>query len=301
MPNKSSPSPMRCSPSRRSTATFRTMEGDPLTRPLSRAYKNNSDLCGEISRMSLTVFFFARQKKEKTCFGGLSRVLCIFLNSLSYGPINRRRREAIETRSRRCRRQHALSSSFTWQDIYPHVFCVLPLFPITSRGRSTRCIATPLVTRRNSTKRSGTRWSAWWSKSGARRISSKRRRPCIRLPVGQFSTFLFQCVFYCETMSGVARPSRVVLTSETHPKSVGVCPRRLQPNVLVRSEEVLAGAGRSNRWSMQRSFNEVTAEAGFESSRTTAPVLPTSEWVASWAQCQRSWSFWWPSSEYLDE
>ena len=34
------------------------------------------------------------------------------------------------------------------------------------------------------------------------------------------------CVcFFCETMGGVSRPSRVVLTSETHPKSVGVCPR----------------------------------------------------------------------------
>ena len=73
-------------------------------------------------------------------------------------------------------------------------------------------------------------------------------------------------------MSGVARPSRVVLTSETHPKSVGVCPRRLQPNVLgeKRGGALRCGAGQS-----------VDLWRAFESSRATAPVLPTSEWVAA--------------------
>ena len=79
----------------------------------------------------------------------------------------------------------------------------------------------------------------------------------------QFSTFLFKCAFFCETVSGVARPSRVVLTSETHPKSVGVCRRRLQPNVLGEKR------GGARRWRAgqtedlwRESLNEVTAEAG---------------------------------------
>ena len=55
--DKAIPSPMRCSPSRSSTATLVTMEGYPLTRLLSRAFKSNSDLCGVISRMSLSGFF----------------------------------------------------------------------------------------------------------------------------------------------------------------------------------------------------------------------------------------------------
>ena len=37
--------------------------------------------------------------------------------------------------------------------------------------------------------------------------------------------FVSVCFFSCETMSGVARPPCVVLSFETHPKSVGVCSR----------------------------------------------------------------------------
>ena len=109
----------------------------------------------ELDREWVLQFFFARPQKY-TSYGGLSRVPLHFF-SFSFGPINRRRRAAIEAQSRRCRRQHALSSSFTWQDTYPHVFCVLPLLSITCRERAPRWIATPLATSRNSTTRSRTR------------------------------------------------------------------------------------------------------------------------------------------------
>ena len=52
------------------------------------------------------------------------------------------------------------------------------------RGRAARWIATPLTPNRNSTTSSRTRWRAWWSKSGARRISSRRTLPCFSLSVG---------------------------------------------------------------------------------------------------------------------
>ena len=76
----------------------------------------------ELDRESVLQFFFARpQKKKKFWWAFLGSLACF--HSFSFGPINRRRWAAIEARSRRCRRQHALCSSVvTWQDNYPHVF-----------------------------------------------------------------------------------------------------------------------------------------------------------------------------------
>ena len=83
--NKAIPSPIRCSPSRSSTTTLLTMEGYPLTRLLSWAFRSNSDLCGVISRMSLSGFFFARQQKY-TSYGGLSRVSLHVLTAFHLDP-----------------------------------------------------------------------------------------------------------------------------------------------------------------------------------------------------------------------
>ena len=164
--NKAIPSPMRFSPSRSSTTTLVTMKGYPLTRPLSRAFKSNSDLCGVKSRMSLTVFF-SHVRNTNTSVGGLSRVCLHLLTVFHLDP-------SIDDVGRPSKPGAAAADDSTpclrrslGKDTYPHVFCVLPLLPITSRGRSTRCIAT--------------------------RISSKRARPCIRLSVGQLGTFLFEC------------------------------------------------------------------------------------------------------------
>ena len=114
----------------------------------------------KLNRECVFKFFFSRVRNKKK---NTHKFWWVFLgsfacfHSFSSGPINRRRRAAIEAWARRCRRRHALSSSFTWQDTYPHVFCVLPLLSITCREPAPRWTATPLATSRNSTTRSRTR------------------------------------------------------------------------------------------------------------------------------------------------